>query len=38
MPALILITTSSPDIRQVRRARLLNFQQTTVLYLATRSS
>src|SRR5512142_1218558 len=31
---LLLITASSPDIRKVRRARVLNFQQITMPYLA----
>jgi radical SAM superfamily enzyme YgiQ (UPF0313 family) len=31
---LLLITASSPEIRRVRRARLLNFQQITMPYLA----
>ncbi len=34
-PRLLLITASSPEIRQVRRARVLNFQQITMPYLAT---
>ena len=34
MPRLLLITASSPEIRQVRRARVLNFQQITMPYLA----
>jgi hypothetical protein len=34
MPTLLLITASSPAIRQVRRARVLNFQQITMPYLA----
>jgi radical SAM superfamily enzyme YgiQ (UPF0313 family) len=33
-PTLLLITASSPDIRNVRRARVLNFQQITMPYLA----
>lgn len=33
-PKLLLITASSPDIRRVRRARVLNFQQITMPYLA----
>jgi hypothetical protein len=36
MPRLLLITASSPEIRQVRRARVLNFQQITMPYLASR--
>jgi len=36
MPKLLLITASSPDIRRVRRARVLNFQQITMPYLASR--
>jgi hypothetical protein len=31
---LLLITASSPEIQQVRRARVLNFQQITMPYLA----
>ena len=31
---LLLITASSPDIRRIRRARFLNFQQITMPYLA----
>jgi hypothetical protein len=31
---LLLITASSPEIRQIRRARVLNFQQITMPYLA----
>lgn len=31
---LLLITASSPEIRHVRRARVLNFQQITMPYLA----
>jgi len=31
---LLLITVSSPHIRQIRRARFLNFQQITMPYLA----
>jgi len=34
MPKLMLITASSPEIRRVRRARILNFQQITMPYLA----
>lgn len=33
-PKLLLITASAPDIRRVRRARVLNFQQITMPYLA----
>jgi radical SAM superfamily enzyme YgiQ (UPF0313 family) len=33
-PTLLLITASSPEIRRVRRARVLNFQQITMPYLA----
>ena len=36
MPKLLLITASSPEIRRVRRARVLNFQQITMPYLAAR--
>jgi len=36
MPKLMLITASSPAIRQVRRSRVLNFQQITMPYLAAR--
>ena len=36
MPKLLLITASSPEIREVRRARVLNFQQITMPYLAAR--
>ena len=36
MPKLLLITASSPEIRRVRRARFLNFQQITMPYLAAR--
>jgi radical SAM superfamily enzyme YgiQ (UPF0313 family) len=36
MPSLLLITASSPEIRRVRRARVLNFQQITMPYLAAR--
>ena len=36
MPKLILITASSPEIRRVRRSRVLNFQQITMPYLAAR--
>jgi hypothetical protein len=33
-PILLLITASSPDIKRVRRSRVLNFQQVTMPYLA----
>ena len=33
-PTLLLITASGPGIQQVRRARVLNFQQITMPYLA----
>jgi radical SAM superfamily enzyme YgiQ (UPF0313 family) len=36
MPALLLITASSNEIRRARRARFLNFQQITMPYLAAR--
>ena len=36
MPKLLLITASSPEIRKVRRSRVLNFQQITMPYLAAR--
>jgi radical SAM superfamily enzyme YgiQ (UPF0313 family) len=36
MPKLLLITASSPEIRRVRRVRVLNFQQITMPYLASR--
>lgn len=36
MPTLLLITASSAEIRTVRRARFLNFQQITMPYLAAR--
>lgn len=36
MPKLLLITASSPEIRRVRKARFLNFQQITMPYLAAR--
>ena len=36
MPRLLLITASSPEIRRVRRSRVLNFQQITMPYLAAR--
>ncbi|HTR45673.1 MAG TPA: radical SAM protein [Thermodesulfovibrionales bacterium] len=32
---LLLITASSPEIREVRRSRVLNFQQITMPYLAS---
>ena len=38
MRKLILITASSPEIRNVRRTRVLNFQQITMPYLAARVS
>src|SRR5690242_16350332 len=31
---LLLITASAPEIRRVRRSRVLNFQQVTMPYLA----
>jgi hypothetical protein len=31
---LLLITSSSPEIKRVRRSRVLNFQQITMPYLA----
>ena len=34
MPILFLITASAPHIQNVRRARVLNFQQITMPYLA----
>jgi len=34
MPRLLLITCSSPEIQQVRRSRVLGFQQITMPYLA----
>ncbi|MGZ9226868.1 MAG: B12-binding domain-containing radical SAM protein [Anaerolineales bacterium] len=34
MPKLLLITASSPEIRKVRQARVLSFQQITMPYLA----
>jgi radical SAM superfamily enzyme YgiQ (UPF0313 family) len=34
IPALLLITASSPEIQRVRQARVLNFQQVTMPYLA----
>lgn len=37
MPKLLLITASAPEIRRVRRARVLNFQQITMPYLAARA-
>lgn len=36
MRRLLLITASSPEIRSVRRSRVLNFQQITMPYLAAR--
>ena len=36
MPKLLLITASSPAIRRTRSARVLNFQQITMPYLAAR--
>jgi radical SAM superfamily enzyme YgiQ (UPF0313 family) len=36
MPKLLLITASSPEIRKVRKSRVLNFQQITMPYLAAR--
>ena len=36
MRKLLLITASSPEIRNVRRSRVLNFQQITMPYLAAR--
>ena len=36
MPKLVLITASSPEIRKVRRTRVLKFQQITMPYLAAR--
>jgi radical SAM superfamily enzyme YgiQ (UPF0313 family) len=36
MRKLVLITASSPAIRNVRRSRVLNFQQITMPYLAAR--
>lgn len=36
MPKLLLITASSPEIREVRKTRVLNFQQITMPYLAAR--
>lgn len=36
MPRLLLITASAPEIRAVRRTRVLNFQQITMPYLAAR--
>ena len=36
MPRLLLITASSPEIREARRPRVLNFQQITMPYLAAR--
>lgn len=37
MPKLMLVTASSPEIRRVRRSRVLNFQQITMPYLAARA-
>lgn len=37
MPKLLLITASAPEIRQLRRSRVLNFQQITMPYLAARA-
>jgi radical SAM superfamily enzyme YgiQ (UPF0313 family) len=34
VPSLLLITASSPEMQQVRRSRVLNFQQITMPYLA----
>ena len=36
MPKLLLITASAPEMRRVRRSRVLNFQQITMPYLAAR--
>ena len=36
MPRLVLITASAPEIRKVRKSRVLNFQQITMPYLAAR--
>ncbi len=36
MPKLLLITASAPEIRHLRRSRVLNFQQITMPYLAAR--
>ena len=36
MPKLLLITASSPEIRKVRRSRVLSFQQITMPYPAAR--
>ena len=36
MPRLLLITTSSDEIRRARKSRFLNFQQITMPYLAAR--
>ncbi len=36
MPRLALITVSAPEIRRLRQARVLNFQQITMPYLAAR--
>ena len=37
MPKLLLITASSDEIRRARKSRFLNFQQTTMPYLAARA-
>jgi radical SAM superfamily enzyme YgiQ (UPF0313 family) len=37
MPKLLLITASSPEIQNVRRSRVLNFQQITMPYLAAQT-
>jgi hypothetical protein len=34
VPTLLLITASSPEMQQVRRWRVLNFQQITMPFLA----
>ncbi|MGO9209826.1 MAG: B12-binding domain-containing radical SAM protein [Terriglobales bacterium] len=36
MPTLLLVTASAPELRRVRRTRVLNFQQITMPYLAAR--
>jgi len=36
LPKLLLITASAPEIRRARRTRVLNFQQITMPYLASR--
>jgi radical SAM superfamily enzyme YgiQ (UPF0313 family) len=36
VPTLLLITASAPEMRIVRRSRVLNFQQITMPYLAAR--